>query len=96
MALGRLAALSGAAVRLGNDLQEASLATPLAARMVAVVFWALAAALVLAIPALRKRKVSSPARLALAALFAALAAGEALGFWSSAGILSGWLLFQGI
>ena len=95
MALGRLAAVSALAARAGFALKEALVASPDALRLGAAAAWALLAALVLALPALRKKPVLTAPRIAFAALFALAAAAEASGLLSTARLLSEWLLYSG-
>jgi len=95
MIFGKLGAISSTAARWGNSLAEAAQASPGSAHAVGAAAWGLAAAAVLAAPALRRRKIFTAPRVVFAALFAAVALGEALGLWSSAALLSSWLLFQG-
>jgi cytochrome c-type biogenesis protein len=94
MALGRLGAVSSFATRLGSSLGSTAVAAPGAARIVAAAAWILLAALTVAIP-INRRHAFTPARIGFSSLFAILALGELLGFWSAAKIVSGWLSFQG-
>jgi hypothetical protein len=95
MALGRLSAINSAAYGAGAALARAAIDDPGTARLAAAAAWAALAALALALPVMRRRKAFTPARTALASAFALLALGEILGLWSSAAVLSRWLLFQG-
>jgi cytochrome c-type biogenesis protein len=93
MASGRLGLVSGAAARAGFALQEAKGSA--AARVAGPLFW-LALCAALALPALAGKKRWGRARAAAALAFAGAALCELLGLFSTAGVLSGWLLFAGI
>jgi cytochrome c-type biogenesis protein len=95
MIVGRLSAISSAAVNLGFSLQSAAGAHPDAARL-----WSGGAWLILAIAMIVRSVLAwrcSKGRVALVtgAFFAALAVLEFAGLLSTATLLSEWLLFQG-
>ncbi len=95
MALGRLASMSSFATRSGNALSAAVEGSPEASRFAAAALWALIAASIPAVSALRRRKVLTPWRIAFFAAFAALAIGDLAGAWSTARLVAGWLSYQG-
>jgi cytochrome c-type biogenesis protein len=95
MALGRLSSLSPLASRAGEALRAASEASPAFVAGVSAGLWALAAAAVLALPAVLRRKGPGPLRAIVAAAFIAIALGDIVGLWCTARILAGWLSFQG-
>ncbi|MFZ4615811.1 MAG: cytochrome c biogenesis protein CcdA [Rectinemataceae bacterium] len=95
MIVGRLSAISSAAVNLGFSLQSAAGAHPDAARL-----WSGGAWLILAIAMIVRAVLAwrgSKGRVALVAalVFAAFAVAEFAGLLSTATLLSKWLLFQG-
>jgi len=93
MASGRLGLVSGAAARAGFALEDASGSAP--SRAAGSLAW-LALAAAAALPALAGRRRWGWARAIAAAAFGGLALCELLGLFSTARILSGWLLFAGI
>jgi cytochrome c-type biogenesis protein len=95
MALGRLGAINSAAYGAGAALAQAAVDAPRAAHLAAASAWAALAALTMALPAMRRRKAFTPARIAVAGTCAILALGELAGLWSGATLLSRWLLFRG-
>lgn len=95
MALGRLSAISSLAARWGDALSRAIEAAPGAARFASAGLWTLIAAALLAVPALRGRKVATPIRLMIFAAFVVLALGDFSGLWSTAGMITAWLSYQG-
>ncbi|MGO8692111.1 MAG: cytochrome c biogenesis protein CcdA [Rectinemataceae bacterium] len=96
MALGQLGRVSSLAPRAGLALKEFALDAPAWARGVGALVWFVLAALLLALPLIRGRRILVPARIFFAAVFSAFALGEVLGLWSTAHIVSEWLLFQGV
>jgi cytochrome c-type biogenesis protein len=102
MALGRLASLSSVAARAGDALKAAAEASPDAARLIAAGLWALVAASIVALPAMRRRGAVpgrgqfSPVRIAFTLAFAIIALGDLFKIWSTANIVAGWLSFQGV
>jgi cytochrome c-type biogenesis protein len=95
MAAGRLGAVSSIAVRAGLAMKETLVRSPGPARAVGSALWALLAAATLAIPAIGRRRVFTKPRIVFASIFALAAAAEAAGLWSTAALLSEWLLFAG-
>jgi cytochrome c-type biogenesis protein len=97
MALGMLGAVSGIAARAGQALASASAESPGAVLAVDLSLWGLLLCLV-ALPGLvgrlRGRRFSRP-RLVVLGLLGTAIIGEALGLWSAAAALAGWLSFQG-
>jgi len=95
MAFGRLSSVSSLAARGGAALSAAIAKSPAAVGWAAAGLWALIAAVILALPALRGRKVLSPARTIASALFLLLALGDIVGLWSTARTVALWLSYQG-
>jgi cytochrome c-type biogenesis protein len=93
MASGRLGLVSGAASRAGYALEAASGSA--LSRAAGALAW-LAAAAAAALPALAGRRRWGWARAAATAAFGCLALCEIMGLFSTAKLLSGWLLFAGI
>jgi hypothetical protein len=96
MALGQLGKISSLAPQAGLALKELAIGSPGPARLIGAAFWLLLALLVAAPSALRSRKAPSTPRMAFAALMLMIAAGDAVGIWSTLRLLSRWLLFQGM
>lgn len=95
MALGRLGAASALAARAGFALDGALASSGGLLRAIGAGFWAIAAFLV-ALPALTRRRPFTLPRVIAASILAAAACAEAAGLWSSARLVSEWLLFQGV
>lgn len=95
MALDRLGAVSSLAARSGIALKESLVRSPGATQAIGAALWIVVAAAILGIPAMRHKPVFTKARIAFAALFVLAAAAEAAGLWSSAGLISEWLLYSG-
>jgi len=95
MALGRLGRISALAPRAGLALRGFALGEPGQARLAGAMLWLVLAVLPLGITAARKHRVFAPPRIVVASIFAVICVGELVGLWSTARILSEWLLFQG-
>jgi len=95
MALGRLSSISSLTARGGAALSAAIEGSPAAAGWTTAGLWTLIAAAILALPALRGRKVLTPARTIASALFLLLALGDVVGLWSTARTVVLWLSYQG-
>lgn len=95
MATGRLGLISSWATRLGFSIKEALIANGSLLKAIDLSALALLALATILVPILRQKKPTTLPRLIFLALLLAAALGEALGAWSLAGILSGWLTFQG-
>ncbi|HUW42473.1 MAG TPA: cytochrome c biogenesis protein CcdA [Rectinemataceae bacterium] len=96
MALGQLGRVSSLAPQAGLALKEFAIRAPGQTRAAGALLWIILAALILALPLLRRGKILSPPRVVLAAAMVVLAAGDAAGLWSTVHIVSSWLLFQGV
>jgi cytochrome c-type biogenesis protein len=96
MALGQLGRVSALAPRAGLALKELLLDAPARVRTVDAIIWFVLAALPLALPLIRGRRLLVVWRIVLSAIFALLAIGELAGLWSTTHIVSEWLLFQGV
>lgn len=96
MALGQLGKISSLAPQAGLALKELALSSPGPARIIGAAFWLLLAILVILPPVLRNRATPSTPRVAFAAVMVMIAAGDAVGIWSTLRIFSRWLLFQGL
>ncbi|HTX71484.1 MAG TPA: cytochrome c biogenesis protein CcdA [Rectinemataceae bacterium] len=96
MALGRLGRISALAPRAGVALKSFAMGSPTTALIIDTLFWLVIASLPLLVPTLRGRRRPRVPGLVFASLCAILAAGELAGFWSTARVLSEWLLFQGV
>lgn len=94
MAFGRLGALSSAAAQLGFALKRGAIASPGASRLCFGGGW-LALGLLLGLPPLLKRRGLRGPRFVFAMILVGIGLGELLGLYSTATILSEWLLFQG-
>jgi len=95
MAFGRLSAISSLTARAGDSLLRATEGSPGTFRLLSTLWWGLLAASVLAVPALRRRRIVGPIRLTVFAAFAVFALGDLAGLWSTARIVAAWLSFQG-
>jgi hypothetical protein len=95
MAFGRLSAISSLTARAGDSLLSATVGSPGTFRLISALWWGLIAASVLAVPALRRRKVATPIRLTIFSVFAVLALGDLVGLWSTSRLIAAWLSFQG-
>jgi len=96
MALGKLTAINATFSRLGMRLKALIGTQPGMAQAWTVGLLALAATLLVALPLLRRRPFARPVRLVFLALFVIALILEATGIVSIEGIVSDWLLFQGI
>jgi cytochrome c-type biogenesis protein len=95
MAFGRLSAISSLTARAGDSLLRATEGSPGTFRLISALWWGLLAASVLAVPALRRRRIGGPIRLTVFAVFFVFALGDLTGFWSTARLVAAWLSFQG-
>jgi cytochrome c-type biogenesis protein len=110
MSLGKLGTVSGIAARAGMALEASAADRPLLVRAIDLAAWAALAFLVALPPLLRprpdvkaggkgqegaQRPAFSRARIILLCLIVLATLGEALGLWSAASIVAGWLSFQG-
>ena len=95
MAFGKLASISSLTARTGAALLAAIETSPSTVNYASSGFWALIAALIAGISALRRRRSPGPASIAIAVAFALLALGDIVGLWSTARIVAGWLSYQG-
>ncbi|PKL26100.1 MAG: cytochrome C biogenesis protein [Spirochaetae bacterium HGW-Spirochaetae-3] len=95
MALGRLTAFNAIAARAGMALTAFVATRPSAATAWTVAILSMTAAAIAIVPALRGRRLATPLRLAVLSVLAIAILLESLGVLSLAGIVSGWLLFQG-
>ncbi|HUX37156.1 MAG TPA: cytochrome c biogenesis protein CcdA [Rectinemataceae bacterium] len=95
MAFGKLAFVSSAAVQAGFVLKAALTTNPAGPRLVASLIWLAFAALLVALPLIRRKRATQPARIVIAVIFVALAALEISGLISTPTLVSEWLLFQG-
>jgi len=96
MALGRLTAINATFSRLGMKLGALIGTQPGTVRAWTITVLAIAALALIAVPLLRRRPFAKPARLVILAVLVLGLVLEAAGAVSIAGIVSGWLLFQGI
>ena len=96
MALGRLSSISSLSARSGAALAAAIAESPAVASWAAAGLWTLIAAAILTLPALRGRRIFSPARTALSAIFLLFALGDIVGLWSTARLVALWLSYQGV
>jgi len=95
MALGQMTAFNVILSRAGYALASFAAGEPSGVRAAALAAYLALAALVAFPPLIRKKPFLRPWRIAVLALLAAAAVGEATGAWSGVSILSGWFLFQG-
>ena len=96
MALGQMTAFNAAASRLGFFVKSIVVSNPGATKAWSLVLLSALAAAVALPPVVQRRRFGTPARLASLVVLAVLAMLELAGIVSIAGVLSGWLLFQGV
>jgi len=96
MALGRLTAINATFSRLGMRLKALIGTEPGLVHAWTIALLAIAALALVVVPLIRRRPFAKPARLAILALFLAALLLEAFGVVSMAGMISEWLMFQGI
>jgi len=95
MALGRLTALNAVTARMGIGIKSFAASQPRATTALSLAIIATIAAVLVGVPFVRKRPFARPARLIVLGLLALALLLQALGIVSFAGIIAGWLLFQG-
>jgi cytochrome c-type biogenesis protein len=96
MALGRLTAINAVSSRLGIAMKAMLATSPQVAKAWTLGVLGLLVAVISLVPILRRRRFARPARLVVLALLAIIFALELSGIVSLAGLVSDWLLFQGV
>jgi cytochrome c-type biogenesis protein len=95
MALGRLTALNAITARLGIGIKSFAASQPEATMAISLTIIGVLAALLVAVPVLRGRRFARPVRLVVLGVLLLALLLQALGVVSFAGIVAGWLMFQG-
>ncbi len=95
MALGRLTALNAVTARMGIGIKSFAASRPAATMSISLAIIAAAAVAMVLVPVVRRRRFTQPARLVALGLLVVALLLQALGIVSFAGIIAGWLLFQG-
>ena len=96
MALGRMTAFNAAASRLGFLVKSVVVSNPATAKAWTLGLLAALAAAATLPPVILGHRFATPARLVSLGVLSVLAVLELSGIVSIAGVLSGWLLFQGV
>lgn len=95
MIFGKLAFVSSAAVQTGFAIKSTLATDPGYAQRFAAIVWLALAAIVIAVPALRRKRLAHPVRIAFLLAFIALAVLDLTGLISTPTLVAEWLLFQG-